>query len=126
MDNFYNLLVKDTDNKPGHDLHLDLDGSRHAIEICNRFSKKSNYWMSYLSRTIAELLVALVLLGWVTSYGLPHIADLNSVWWDTVLPCDVYGHMFECSGHPQQVRQQIFLKSMKWFFPALHCENFLL
>jgi len=97
LDDFYNLLVKDRDDKPGHELKLDLDGSRHAIEISNRFSKKSNYWVSYVVRTVSELIVAGVLFGSVLALGLPSLFNGEG----GVLPCNVYGHMFECSGHPK-------------------------
>ena len=105
MDNFYHILVKDED-KNNDDLHLDLDQSRHAIEICNRFSKKSNYWLSYVIRSSAELVVALVLLVWVSAFGIPYLAGGENVWYEGVMPCNVYGHMYECSGHPTQVKKR--------------------
>ena len=106
MDNFYHILVKDED-KNNDDLHLDLDQSRHAIEICNRFSKKSNYWLSYVIRSSAELVVALVLLVWVSAFGIPYLAGGENVWYEGVMPCNIYGHMYECSGHPTQVKKGV-------------------
>ena len=72
--------------------------SRHAIEISNRFTKNSNYLASYVARTSFELLIALGGFAWMCIHGIPQLADEESV-----LPCNIYGYMYECSGLPRQV-----------------------
>ena len=103
LDDFYNLLQKDDEDEktaPG------LGGSRHAIEISHRFSKKSNYWMSYTVRTISELIVALALFTWMIVIGLVEGIQWRVYNVDNVIPCDVYGHWYECSGHSEEVSQK--------------------
>jgi len=99
LDDFYNL-VKDGDE----DVATDLDGSRHAIEISHRFSKKSNYWLSYMVRTISELTIALALFTWMMVIGIPRMFN-----YDNVIPCDVYGHWYECAGHSEEFYNAVLI-----------------
>jgi len=109
LDDFYNLLQKDDGDEqtePG------LGGSRHVIEISHRFSKKSNYWMSYMVRTISELVVALALLTWMIVIGLvPRVYNI-----DNVIPCDVYGNWYECSGHSEEFYYAVLIFTLVILF----------
>jgi len=100
MDNFYNLLVKeDGDEKTKSEvegLELDLEDSRGAIEVSHSFDHSSYYHLSYVLRTIGELVISSALLVWLVVRGVPSIGK------KPFILCNVYGTRFECAGHPQQ------------------------
>ncbi len=86
-----------------------------AIEVAHSFSNSSAYFVSYLIRTVSELLVrtivddkrlvlfdssfvqvAIALLAWLMVYGFPIIQK------DEFIYCPVHDYYYECAGHPQQ------------------------
>jgi len=101
LEQFYNLLLKENvlDNKPipeGGACQLVADGGREAIEIRQSFKHSNNFFISYLVRTILEIIVALLLLIYSIVEGVPILDDSNTI------ICDVHGYYFECSGQPAQ------------------------
>ena len=54
------------------------------------------YFISYLIRTILEIIFALLLLIYICADGLSILTDA-----DTII-CDVHGYYYECSGQPAQ------------------------
>lgn len=106
LDTFYNLLVKESleCTTPVGEVTSDgvteaiddLENSKIALEVSHSFSRGSNYFLSYLLRTLCEFIVATGLLGWLIWRGFPSIQKEEFIY------CDVHGFHYECAGHPQQ------------------------
>eukprot|EP00092_Neocalanus_flemingeri_P024779 GFUD01026868.1.p1 GENE.GFUD01026868.1~~GFUD01026868.1.p1 ORF type:complete len:507 (+),score=114.41 GFUD01026868.1:221-1741(+) len=105
LEKFYSLLVRE--NILGSELNTDtkglcirpcdvVDGGREAIELRQSFRGKRTYFLSYLLRTILEVIVASILLVYMCWRGLPILDDANTI------ICDVHSYYFECSGQPAQ------------------------
>lgn len=103
---FYNLLVKEeggsssgveeiTEELEKYDDSTTLDDRKDVIEMSHSFTSQDNFFLSYLVRTIVELLFAIFLLGWLCVYGVPIMYN------EELIACNVYGKMYECAGHPQ-------------------------
>ena len=103
---FYNLLVKEegggssgvqevTEELDNYDDSTTLDDRKDVIEMSHSFTSQDNFLLSYLVRTIVELLFAIFLLGWLCVYGVPIMYN------EELIACNVYGKMYECAGHPQ-------------------------
>ncbi|XP_059093756.1 uncharacterized protein LOC131888834 isoform X2 [Tigriopus californicus] len=106
LDTFYNLLVKESLEcaTPVGEVTAegvtetidDLENSKIALEVSHSFSRGSNYFLSYLLRTLCEFIVATGLLAWLVWRGFPSIQKEEFIY------CDVHGFHYECAGHPQQ------------------------
>jgi len=99
LDTFYNILVKENakDDENNKDkLELDTEDSRSAIEVSHSFNNSSHYHLSYVLRTVGELVVACALFAWLGFRGVPSIGK------KPFILCNVYETRFECAGHPQQ------------------------
>ena len=72
------------------------DGGREAIELRLSFNHDNNYFVSYLIRTLLELILSFLLLIYICSEGLSILMQA-----DTII-CDVHGYFYECSGQPAQ------------------------
>ena len=104
---FYDLLVRDiiTAKKQVHDTkdtrELNAEDRKDVIVISNSFNNSNNFYLSYVIRTIVELIIASTLLAYLAykghNLGVWNLDDVGSVM------CDVYGHWYECSGHPQRL-----------------------
>lgn len=55
----------------------DLEHSRTAIEVAQIFDGHSNYFFSYILRTLAELALASCLLAWLLLTGTNHPGGRN-------------------------------------------------
>ena len=69
LDMIYNLLVKDF-----HSLENEtelMEDRRDVINISHRFRSSSNFYLSYLWRTIIEIVVVVGLLVVLCAYGVP-------------------------------------------------------
>ena len=103
---FYDLLVRDIiiPKKQVDDAKdaskLKADDRRDVIVISNSFNNSYSFYLSYVIRTIVELMIASALFAYLVYKGYKlgawHLGDVGSVM------CDVYGHWYECSGHPQK------------------------
>ena len=110
---FYKLLVKDiisgnAVNKESKSDTNDIigcaehaDARRDVIEISNSFKNSKNFYLSYFTRTITELLVASGLYGWLVHGGYQLITESLETTHDfNLVLCNVYGDWYECTGHP--------------------------
>ena len=103
LDKFYALLVREKVLKSAGDTKLLNDHSdnivngKEAVEIKASFRGSSGYFLSYLLRTMIELLVATILLIYMIWQGLP-ILEISH----TTLACNVHGFYYECSGQPAE------------------------
>ena len=112
VEKFYGLLVRGillgkNTNDSGEIIN---DDRRDVIEISNSFNTSENFFQSYLLRTIIQIIIAAGLFAWLVhrSVNLETAGDdVSSVM------CDVYGHWYECSGHPQ--RLYLYVKYMSCF-----------
>ena len=79
---------------------LNAEDRKDVIVISNSFNNSYSFYLSYVIRTIVELMIASALFGYLVykgyTLGAWHLGDVGSVM------CDVYGHWYECSGHPQK------------------------
>jgi len=101
LEKFYNLLqrenVLDAKATPeGGACQLSSDGGREAIEIRQSFKNSNSFYISYLVRTILEIIVASLLLVYSVLEGIPILDHSNTI------ICDVHSYYFECSGQPAQ------------------------
>eukprot|EP00092_Neocalanus_flemingeri_P026006 GFUD01028186.1.p1 GENE.GFUD01028186.1~~GFUD01028186.1.p1 ORF type:complete len:488 (+),score=99.87 GFUD01028186.1:471-1934(+) len=101
LEKFYNLLLKENvlDAKvapEGGACQLSYDGGREALEIRQSFKNSNNFFISYLVRTILEIIVASILLIYSVIEGIPILDHSNTI------ICDVHSYYFECSGQPAQ------------------------
>ena len=98
---FYNLLVKEEMEGIEHSKEIEkydgqtIDDRKDIIEMSHSFTSQDNLLLSYLVRTVVELLFAIFLLLWLCFYGLPVMGN------EKLIRCNVYGKMYECAGHPQ-------------------------
>ena len=119
LDTFYNLLVKEDEKKDeserANHVVLDLEDSRSAIEVSHSFSDKSNYFLSYVVRTVAEFMVSVALFTWLAYSGVQGIKS------DQFILCDVYGAYYECAGHPQQFYMYILMAALVILFQYILC-----
>ena len=72
------------------------NGGREAMELRQSFNHSNNYFVSYLVRTVLEIVFALLLLIYICAEGLSILTQA-----DTIV-CDVHGYFYECSGQPAQ------------------------
>ena len=103
---FYDLLVRDIimAKKEVDDAkdtgELKAEDRKDVIVISNSFNNSNNFYLSYVIRTIVELMIASTLFAYLVykghDLGVWNLGDAGSVM------CDVYGHWYECSGHPQK------------------------
>jgi len=110
LETFYKFLVKENilggeqNNKEqaaetteGKVVAIDaVDGGKEAIEIKQSFKGNNNYFLSYMVRTLLEIIIAGGLLLWIILRGLTVIKHQDTI------HCDVHGYWFECSGQPAQ------------------------
>ena len=71
---FYNLLVKEiTEDKKSDEKQVSyfMENRKDVIELSQKFLDKSNFFVSYVTRTLFELLIALALLAVLIAYGIP-------------------------------------------------------
>ena len=101
LEKFYGLLVRDillgkNKNDSGEIIN---DDRSDVIEISNSFNTSENFFQSYLLRTIIEIIIAAGLFAWLVIRSALQVAS-NDI---SAVMCDVYGHWYECSGHPQRL-----------------------
>ena len=63
-----------------------------ALEVSHSFREKSNFFTSYLVRTMLALVAPAVLLAFLSMS-----ANVKQVY-DNVIPCNVQGYKYECTG----------------------------
>merc|ERR1739848_395211 len=109
LDTFYNLLVKEMNDKsdanPG-DACVFVENRKDVIEISQTFLKKTDFYRSYVARTVMEAVLALIMLSWLCVYGLEETLE------EPYFKCEVYGYWYECAGHPIKFYFYILLVSI--------------
>ena len=76
LDCFYELLVKDvessaSDKATKQSPDCQMEDHKDVIEISHKFRSSTNFYFSYLLRTIVELVMAALLLTWLCMRGIP-------------------------------------------------------
>ena len=109
LNNFYKLLQSEDllDENPNkseeNDEDQTQDDNKIAIEIAQSFGPSSNYFKSYLIRTIVEFLTATCLLIYFAYSGF-HVFNTD----EEFLYCPVGQHFYQCAGHPQEFYKYVF------------------
>ena len=65
-----------------------------TVELRYSFKASDSYFLSYLSWTVSETLIAFILLGYMIWSGIPILQHS-----DTII-CDAHGFYYECHGNP--------------------------
>jgi len=94
---FYNLLVKDlktNESANPAETCIFVENRRDVIEISQTFHGKSDFFRSYVLRTIMEVVLGLLMLAWLCVYGLQETLE------EPYFGCNVYGYWYNCAGHP--------------------------
>ena len=68
-----------------------------ALEVAHSFREKTNYFLSYLLRTVLAQVVAVLLTVFLIMSGKPIFFAHSQV-----IPCNVHGYLYECSGVPMR------------------------
>ena len=81
LDTFYNLLVKEMNERsstanPG-DACVFVENRKDVIEISQTFLKKTDFYRSYVARTVMEVVLATIMLTWLCVYGLPETLEVQ-------------------------------------------------
>ena len=84
------------------------DDNKIAIEIAQSFGPSSNYFKSYLVRTIFEFVTATILLIYFCYAGF-HVFHEDK---QEVLYCPVGQHFYQCAGHPKEFYKYVFYISV--------------
>ena len=107
LNNFYKLLQSEDllDENPNKENEEDQneDDNKIAIEIAQSFGPSSNYFKSYLIRTIFEFVTATCLLVYFAYSGF-HVFNTD----EEFLYCPVGQHFYQCAGHPQEFYKYVF------------------
>ena len=79
---FYNLLVKEITSSEGVTSDADngvprfAENRKDVLELSQKFLSKNNFYISYICRTIMEILLAAGLLVFLTLIGLPTVLEV--------------------------------------------------
>ena len=106
LNNFYKLLqsedLLDDKESSEEEENTDIDENKIAIEIAQSFGPNSNYFISYLLRTLAEFLTSSILLFYLFYFG------LNSFNTEDFIYCPVGEYHYQCAGHPKDFYEIVF------------------
>ena len=78
LEAFYNLLVKEITATDKDTVTIEVEHRKDVIEISQKFAQKTNFYRSYIIRTILESLVAVVLICWLCAHGLPVTLEVRN------------------------------------------------
>ena len=84
LETFYNLLVKEitegggvtASDKPENASGF-MENRKDVLELGQKFSGKTNFFFSYVFRSIMEILLAVALLAYLCIDGLPTVLDVR-------------------------------------------------
>jgi hypothetical protein len=68
--------MKDNSDNPG-DACIFVENRKEVIEISQSFLKKSAFYRSYVVRAVMELVTGLILLSWLSLYGLQETLEVS-------------------------------------------------
>ena len=79
LETFYNLLVKElkTNDSPSETCVF-VENRNDVIQISQTFHGKSDFFRSYVMRTIMEVVLGLLMLTWLCVYGLQETLEVNN------------------------------------------------
>ena len=80
LEAFYNLLVKDlktNESANPAETCVFVENRRDVIEISQTFHGKSDFFRSYVLRTIMEVVLGLLMLAWLCVYGLQETLEVR-------------------------------------------------
>ena len=83
LETFYNLLVKEITesggvtaaDEPGQSGFM--ENRKDVLELSQKFRDKTNFFFSYVFRSILEILLAAILLVFLCVAGLPTVLDVS-------------------------------------------------
>ena len=82
LETFYNLLVKEikeTEHGNPGDVNLFVENRKDVVEISQTFLRKSSFYRSYVTRTIAETILGILMLVWLCLFGLDEVMEVHSL-----------------------------------------------
>jgi hypothetical protein len=82
---FYNLLVKEITSSEGvtsdepdkMGVPRFAENRKDVLELSQKFLSKNNFYISYICRTVMEILLATGLLVFLTLVGLPTVLEVS-------------------------------------------------
>ena len=82
---FYNLLVKEITSSEGvssdepdkKGVPRFAENRKDVLELSQKFLSKNNFYISYICRTVMEILLATGLLVFITLEGLPTVLEVS-------------------------------------------------
>ena len=79
LETFYNLLVKElkTNDSPSETCVF-VENRNDVIQISQTFHGKSDFFRSYVMRTIMEVVLGLLMLTWLCVYGLQETLEVSN------------------------------------------------
>ena len=80
LDTFYNLLVKElktNDSSSPTETCVFVENRKDVIEISQTFHGKSDFFRSYVLRTIMEVILGSLMLTWLCVYGLQETLEVS-------------------------------------------------
>ena len=80
LDTFYNLLVKElktNDSSSPTETCVFVENRKDVIEISQTFHGKSDFFRSYVLRTIMEVILGSLMLTWLCVYGLQETLEVK-------------------------------------------------
>jgi len=112
LDKFYKLLNDQNIVGEGKGQGGVKSQTREAVEVEESFlCSEDNYFLSYLIRTCSELLIALFFLAWIMLSAVPVILSDSDI-----IPCNINGYLYVCSGHPQEFYKFILTIAIVFIF----------
>ena len=100
LEKLYSLMIKESIFDVNINAEIpateDISGGREAAELRLHFQGSRSYFVSYLLRTCLEIIIATILLVYMSWRGLPVLKHSNTI------ICEVHNFYFECSGQPAQ------------------------
>ena len=99
-----------------------MDADKLAYTVSQGLGSSSNYFRSYLIRTIAELLISLALFIWLIIggthplFGMPERAPGSAILGTKFLLCDIAGYWYQCTGVPFQFYTIVYLTALVLLF----------
>uniref|UniRef100_A0A0K2TQZ0 Uncharacterized protein n=1 Tax=Lepeophtheirus salmonis TaxID=72036 RepID=A0A0K2TQZ0_LEPSM len=120
LDAFYSLVQKNLEDAEeefnvDEKEYDDSVNNRTAIEVLHSFTSNSNYFASYMVRTIIVTILASILLIWLISMGIPSMQK------DEFIYCNVHGFHYECAGHPQEFYMYVLLITVAILIVYIFC-----
>ena len=99
-----------------------MDADKLAYTVSQGLGSSSNYFRSYLIRTIVELLISLALFIWLIVggtnpiFGNPERSPGSAIFGTKFVLCDIKGLWYHCAGLPFQFYMIVFIAALLLLF----------